>query len=261
MPPKYERREKTPDGTESTEIVTIQIPSGERYSAHAHLLAHHSKYFRAALNSPMTEAATLHFDLTEHATNFTVTLFVKWLYARFSLGRDPEWNDTYERLITQPVKDTLNQLCVAWLLGDYLQAVEFKNFIIAALHENLPKVNIRLHPLVSGYKPLGEVGHSSKLNHLLVVSLARSMGNIKPPATTEVDPILKALDAATKEMLLRWFVLDAQEMRQVARVRRACYQQTTSGETLNAKILDILSAIEDGEFTFSTDLEEFLDEE
>ncbi|RYP67040.1 hypothetical protein DL771_007459 [Monosporascus sp. 5C6A] len=218
MPPKYGRRESTPDATESTEIVTIQIPSGERYTVHARLLAHHSKYFRAALNGAMKEATTLHFDLTEHATEFTVALYVKWLYARSTPYYTRDGAVPYSGWIGQTKYDeALGKLCMAWLLGDYLQAPEFKNLIIVLLHRGLQTGKFWCHPLLDPYPSSGDVNLNSKLHDLLVDSLAYLMREDHATATTHTERILRGLDTGTTAKLLRKLIVGTRVVRKEAR--------------------------------------------
>ncbi|RYP33585.1 hypothetical protein DL767_004700 [Monosporascus sp. MG133] len=263
MPPKYERREKTPDAAESTEIVTIQIPSGEKFHVHAHILAHHSKYFRAELQNPKKETAELHFYLTKHANKFTVTFFVKWLYVRPTLGRN-----SVEETILKTFVDQENQgaaigtLCSTWLFGDYLQAPEFKNLALELLSYTLPfRIigNDQLHHLPPC---LGAIDPSSKLHDLLVASLASVIGASGAMGVTEVDLILEKLNADTKTKLLRRFVLHTQEVRKTVQELRTHYRPVpsrnkTSADTLGEALRDIAK----GDVSALSSLEDYLEEE
>jgi hypothetical protein len=107
------------------DVVTISIPSGEKYYVHSPILIQVSEYFRRGLNGQMIEARTRTFNLTEHATADAVSLFVRWVYAR-SNGRHMDW---------APGRiPTTGTLIDAWLLGDYLQAPDFVFLIEEILH-------------------------------------------------------------------------------------------------------------------------------
>ncbi|KAI0841524.1 hypothetical protein F5Y06DRAFT_307540 [Hypoxylon sp. FL0890] len=122
MAPPNKRQKTMPQPSDKSDFVTITIPSGKEFSAHAHLLAHHSKYFLRALNSPFREATTRHFELSEWATEATVSTFVMWIYG------SPESITFAERLTYQDVIE-------CWLLGDYILATEFRNSVIRAMFE------------------------------------------------------------------------------------------------------------------------------
>ncbi|RYP42077.1 hypothetical protein DL768_010402 [Monosporascus sp. mg162] len=264
MPPKYERCESTPDVTESTEIATIQIPSGKRFTAHTILLAHHSKYFRAALNSAMKEATTLHFDLTEHATKFSVALFVKWLYAQSTLDYSGDHLAAFSGWIDQVEDDeVIGELCAAWLLGDYLHVPEFKNFIIMLLDPRLETVIIWRHPLLYPYPSLKEVNLNSKLHDLFVDTLACLVSNSK--ATADPKLILERLDVDTKTKLLQRFIIGTRVVRREARDAYIRYQHSTSDSeecrTATTVVDSALLTIGFGKFLDLDGLEPYLDEE
>ncbi|RYP03098.1 hypothetical protein DL764_005381 [Monosporascus ibericus] len=234
-------------------MVTIQIPPGERSTAHAILLARHSKYFRAALNSAMKEATTLHSDLTEHATKFCVGRFVKWLYARPLLSRPgfTTFSLWFERAKDE---DLLAELCTAWLLGDYLQAAEFKNLVMRFLVPMLENVEIWRHPLLHHYPSLGDVYLNSKLHDLLVDSLAYLMTEDKASAMTDTKLILERLDVDTTTKLLQRFVINARAVRREAGDALTSYDDSRSyGEGFWAAGLilhDTLSSIEVRKITY-----------
>ncbi|RYO91642.1 hypothetical protein DL766_003179 [Monosporascus sp. MC13-8B] len=97
------------------------------FSAHADLLGHFSKYFRAALNSPMEESRTLQFELAEPATRLSISFFVDWIYATSS--RAYHWRQWQ----TQEVC-TEDGLLEAWLLAEYLRVSEMQNDILRLIH-------------------------------------------------------------------------------------------------------------------------------
>ncbi|KAI0002823.1 hypothetical protein F4779DRAFT_634927 [Xylariaceae sp. FL0662B] len=127
MNPPYKREEDPPGPDDHGDIVTIAIPSGRKFGAHAHLLAHYSDYFQCALSSQFKEASTLHFNLSEHATEGTLSMFIRWLYSRsyvesFNLGSI----DVMSRFSAYKDKE----LVEAWLFGDYIQAKGFRDDVI-----------------------------------------------------------------------------------------------------------------------------------
>ncbi|KAI3322099.1 hypothetical protein HD806DRAFT_545344 [Xylariaceae sp. AK1471] len=112
-------KESTPDPSEPGEVVTICIPSGEKYYVHSPILAYVSEYFRRGLSGQMIEAKTRTFNLTEHATPATVSLFVRWAYARSNnkCVKGGTW-------APNPIPTT-GVLIDTWLLGDYLSCPDF----------------------------------------------------------------------------------------------------------------------------------------
>ncbi|KAI1808603.1 hypothetical protein F4811DRAFT_548606 [Daldinia bambusicola] len=121
-------KEQQPD---ESSIVTITIPSGKKFTVHAHLLAQHSEYFRRALNSQFQEAKTLKFDLVEHATEKIVSNFVNWIYTVSSATFvERTWLEYY----VFPEMD-FKDLVHSWLFGEYLQAKEFQLSIVYFLAE------------------------------------------------------------------------------------------------------------------------------
>ncbi|RYP73473.1 hypothetical protein DL770_007766 [Monosporascus sp. CRB-9-2] len=263
MPPTYERREKTPDATESTEIVTIHIPSGEKFHIHAHILAHHSKYFRAELKDPTKEAAKLCFHLTKHAIKFTVTFFVKWLYVRPTLGHNLDAETIRNIFVGQENQGgILDKLCSTWLLGDYLQAPEFKNLVLVLLNYMSPFKSIRDDPLRHLCPCLGAIDPTSKLHDFLVASLASLMGDSEAMEMTGVDVILERLDADTKTKLLRRFALHTQEVRKTVQELRTHYRPVPSRNKLRAdKFDETLQYIAKGGVSALNSLEDYLEEE
>ncbi|KAI1144465.1 hypothetical protein F5Y05DRAFT_418465 [Hypoxylon sp. FL0543] len=120
MAPRHERRQTTPDPSEGSDFVTITVPSGKKFAAHAHLLAYHSEYFRRALKSPSQEAATRNFDMSEWATAKTVSCFIRWIYLdTVTADFDSPWC---------PPED--EDMIKCWLFGDYIQAKGFRNHLM-----------------------------------------------------------------------------------------------------------------------------------
>ncbi|KAI1074339.1 hypothetical protein F5B20DRAFT_586355 [Whalleya microplaca] len=125
MAPPYKREECTPEPDDSAEFVTITVPTGEKFGVHAHLLGHHSEYFRKALNGPFKEATTCTFNLSVHATEETVSTFIRWIYLRHAGQRIEEYN-----LVFHLGHIFTDKAIQAWLFGDYIQATEFRNDIM-----------------------------------------------------------------------------------------------------------------------------------
>ncbi|RYP76750.1 hypothetical protein DL769_003581 [Monosporascus sp. CRB-8-3] len=92
-----------------------------------HLLSHFSKYFRAALNSPMEESRTLQFELIEHGTKMSMSFFVDWIYATSSGAYHWRQLQTHEVC-------TEDSLLEAWLLAEYLRVPEMQNDILRLIH-------------------------------------------------------------------------------------------------------------------------------
>ncbi|KAK7751477.1 hypothetical protein SLS62_006562 [Diatrype stigma] len=118
-----------PKVSDGADIVTIEIPDGKKFAAHAHLLTRYSEYFRRALKSGMKEASSLHFCLAEHANNETVAYLINWVYdTRLRTGWD--WDEGNE-----PSPDFILN---AWLLADYLGATALQNHLVYQLFETHP---------------------------------------------------------------------------------------------------------------------------
>ncbi|RYP27713.1 hypothetical protein DL767_007550 [Monosporascus sp. MG133] len=130
MSAQYRRQEGVPKIRDDGKQVTIEIPTGETFSSHADLLSHFSKYFRAALNSPMEESHTLHFELTEHATKMSMSFFVDWIYAKSSGAYHWRQWQTHEVC-------TEDSLLEAWLLAEYLRVPEMQNDILRLIHNRI----------------------------------------------------------------------------------------------------------------------------
>ncbi|KAI1413702.1 hypothetical protein F5Y13DRAFT_189137 [Hypoxylon sp. FL1857] len=143
-----------PDPSQGSDFITITVPSGKKFAVHAHLLAHHSKYFRRALNSPSQEATTREFYMSEWATEETVSTFIKWIYAT-----DGDISRESKRFL-----DDLgyHDLLECWLFGDYIRAVGFQNYMtrtifkggfdsdaIKEMWDRIPSKS-RLRPFLSG---------------------------------------------------------------------------------------------------------------
>ncbi|RYP92473.1 hypothetical protein DL770_001419 [Monosporascus sp. CRB-9-2] len=124
---QYGRQEGVPKIMDDGKQVIIEIQTGETFSAHADLLSHFSKYFRAALNSPMEESRTLQFELTEHVTKTSMSFFVDWIYARSSGAYHWRQWQTHEVC-------TEDSLLEAWLLAEYLRVPEMQNDILRLIH-------------------------------------------------------------------------------------------------------------------------------
>ncbi|KAI1820216.1 hypothetical protein F4861DRAFT_543172 [Xylaria intraflava] len=107
------------------DIITIVIPSGREFYVHSNILKNYSGYFRAGLRTPMLEATTRTFHLEEYASAGAMTIFVRWLYAQANGGT---W------LSESP--PSTDDLILAWLLGDYLDAQGFVTCIYMELDDN-----------------------------------------------------------------------------------------------------------------------------
>ncbi|RYP76337.1 hypothetical protein DL771_001776 [Monosporascus sp. 5C6A] len=127
MSTQYGRQEGVPKIMDDGKRVTIEIPTGETFSAHADLLSHFSKYFRAALNSPMKESRTLQFELTEHATKTSMSFFVDWVYATSS--GTYHWRQWQIHEVCSE-----DSLLEAWLLAEYLRVPEMQNDVLRLIH-------------------------------------------------------------------------------------------------------------------------------
>ncbi|OTA60443.1 hypothetical protein K449DRAFT_466378 [Hypoxylon sp. EC38] len=142
MPPPMENQKKAPE-TETqkgnplpnagSDFAMIIIPSNQKFSAHAHMLAYHSEYFRRALNSQFQEATTRTFDLSIHATEATISAFIKWIYQK----NPKPFDDQYVRSCSHvtgwmTLFDGLSDrdAIESWLFGDYIQAKEFRNDLL-----------------------------------------------------------------------------------------------------------------------------------
>lgn len=110
---------------EQSDLVTIEIPTGKKFSVHAHLLAYYSEYFRRALNSGMEESNSLYFKLTEHATNESMSFFVTWVYKNQCRNE----SSATEQAIKQAFETTPEHALDVWLLADYLHAGKFLEYV------------------------------------------------------------------------------------------------------------------------------------
>lgn len=186
-------------------MVTIQIPSGKKFQAPAQLLAHHSKYFRAALNSPMKEATALHFDLVEHAGDEALDLFCLWLYSRpLSLGT---------RRILHTRANTFRHctdiLIQAWRLGDYLQAIDFKNDILFALDTEVLRCAVDDHPFVKHSSQLEGLDTKSSLYRMLATMLGQVI--FAQCSVDHIRKIFKAVDADARAAVTECIALYSAE--------------------------------------------------
>lgn len=134
----------------ASEVVTITIPSGKKFSVHAHLLAYHSDYFLAALNSPTIEATTLQFYLTEYADEKSMGIFLFWIYSEIFAHNYADWK-LDNRFLCYSGKDefTDRQLVRAWQLGDYLQAREFTRDMLEVFMDHHNTLSNTGNPLLS----------------------------------------------------------------------------------------------------------------
>ncbi|KAI0841523.1 hypothetical protein F5Y06DRAFT_192685 [Hypoxylon sp. FL0890] len=128
---KHKKQKTNPLPDAGSDFVTITIPSGQKFAAHAHMLAHHSEYFRRALHSQFQEATTRTFDLSVHATEATVSSFVKWIYQQSDKFPDSPFD-------AQALFDGLSDrdAVESWLFGDYIQATGFRNDLILFMFFN-----------------------------------------------------------------------------------------------------------------------------
>lgn len=192
-------------------MVTIKIPSGIKFQAPAHLLAHHSKYFRDTLNDTESdEATTLHFELSEHAGDEAVDLFVAWIYHR-SL-HEYDWKtihsyvqglDACETGTTYPP----DVLIEAWSLGDSIEAIAFKNDMLRALHEEVTESIFSSHPFLSIPTSLAALDAESPAYRMLVAILGRELYAKKRMIDVEenldeIECVPFAYAAVTKYMAL-----------------------------------------------------------
>nr|QZS37074.1 C102A protein [Hypoxylon sp. CO27-5] len=116
-----------------SDFVTITIASNQKFSAHAHMLVYHSEYFRRAFNSQFQEATTRTFDLSIHATEATISAFIKWIYQKnpkpledqisCSCGNTTGWKTLFDGLSDRDAIES-------WFFGDYIQAKEFRNDLL-----------------------------------------------------------------------------------------------------------------------------------
>ncbi|OTB08355.1 hypothetical protein M426DRAFT_182771 [Hypoxylon sp. CI-4A] len=162
MPPPLKKRKLAlPKPGDGTTITTIRVPSGDIFTVHAHLLDRCSEYFRRALDSKSTEAKTRTFDLSEHATSATLSIFIRWLYHKSTnRGATSEF--------TRDSSERYEDVVEAWFFGDYIQATEFRNDIIHILNDYTDRSTI---PLVWDRVPPG-----SRLRGFFVASFLHREG-------------------------------------------------------------------------------------
>ncbi|KAI1331124.1 hypothetical protein F5Y16DRAFT_395558 [Xylariaceae sp. FL0255] len=127
MAARFVRKAITPEPGTCHEMVTLKATGGDKtFLVHAEILAHHSKYFRTALNSGFMEATTRTFTLTEHCDDDMLELFVSWVYKEDEEKRE-DWLNVYF------YGNELEGAIQAWLFGDYIQAPTFQNDIISCI--------------------------------------------------------------------------------------------------------------------------------
>lgn len=145
------RQKAIPRVGDGSQITTIHISAaGGVITMHAHLATHFSDFFMAALNSPMEEARTLSFAFEEPATVYTVACFVEWVYAMVSkkggMGRylrDELGINTAEKVVD------------AWLLADYLGALQYRDFLVVLMcrllrdDATVPPPDLEIAPLLA----------------------------------------------------------------------------------------------------------------
>ncbi|KAI1413701.1 hypothetical protein F5Y13DRAFT_198503 [Hypoxylon sp. FL1857] len=128
-----EEEKSDPQPSDGADFVTITVPSGQKFAAHAHMLTYHSEYFNRALNSRFREATTRTLDLSVHATEATVSTFVKWMYSKNMdfLNGIGEAGMAYD-ILFDSVSD--KDAVESWLFGDYIQATSFRNDLLFLLY-------------------------------------------------------------------------------------------------------------------------------
>ncbi|KAI3336695.1 hypothetical protein HD806DRAFT_528289 [Xylariaceae sp. AK1471] len=123
MEGRFKRLCYTPIATHSPEIVTIENPGGGRYTVHAIPLAHHSRYFRQALNSSFVEGKTCTIRLDKHVDDEVLDIFTHWLYVR-----------SVPHVTARIANDCEYGICIkGWIFGDHIQAPSFQNDIMRCL--------------------------------------------------------------------------------------------------------------------------------
>ncbi|KAI1355667.1 hypothetical protein F5Y01DRAFT_310549 [Xylaria sp. FL0043] len=148
MAPPFKREDVTPAPEESTETVILRSPSGKEFVLHARPLAHHSRYFRTALNSKFQEATTREFNFVEYCSDKVLRVFTRWIYLRSS--------GLAYQTVEVPFLYKLGQAVVveAWLFGDYIQAPLFQNEMMALMVAvSNKKFDIDLLPLLVKMAP------------------------------------------------------------------------------------------------------------
>lgn len=192
-------------------MVTIQIPSGKQFQLPARLLAHHSKYFRAALNSTMKEATTLHFDLVEHAGDTAVELFATWIHCHSLPVFDRD--QLGHLLVDKP--DAKNASIEAWRLGDYLGITEFRNDVLFVIAEQLSAVVIESHPFLESSPLLDGLDTNTALYRLLAANLGQDL--LVHHDRDEMQRTLRSLDADAHAAVSEYIALDCSELFQWVR--------------------------------------------
>ncbi|KAI0596813.1 hypothetical protein F4775DRAFT_603219 [Biscogniauxia sp. FL1348] len=196
MPPP-EGSKHRPKPSESYDIVTIAVPTGERYAAHTHLLEGYSKYFGRALRNDMEEAKTRHFDLVEHATADTVSFFINWLYKQ-----DDERPNILKWVQSKSL--TSEFLIKTWLFADYIQAPHLQNDMISSLYthynSNKPNVAKRLEELLLLNPP-----PASGLYRLIAKEIARGLSS-KSVSSKNREEWIRMLDMETLTAVVQLLV-------------------------------------------------------
>lgn len=199
------------------ERVTVKIPSGEVFSIHADLLGHYSRYFRAALNSPMKESLTLRFELAaELASPSSVSFLEAWVGARAS----PWYN--WAQWQSHEVYGEEN-LVDAWLLGEYLSMPEMQNDALRLLHKLLvPKMWLEQLEISARGLANARVGTGTGLHRYFAAIHARSIYRSSVPSErrerslAELDP--DGLEAVLRSLTGRMAQLETMELRQLFRI-------------------------------------------
>ncbi|KAI1497881.1 hypothetical protein F5X99DRAFT_412670 [Biscogniauxia marginata] len=203
----YFYKKGMPSISDDTDIITIELPTGEEYTAHAHLLVHYSKYFRNALRSGMKEASTRRFKLDEPATSDTLSFFIKWLYSRNWNAKDGDnWvdSDCPPLLFTK-----------VWLFADYIQASELQNNVVALLcanYEYYPEdLSLRLEEFTSL-----PIRPNSGLYRLMTKEIARGISDSSITKENRVACLQKldtdAITSVTLHLAEHNAVLDRAEL-------------------------------------------------
>lgn len=191
-------------------MVTIKVPTGEIFRAHAHLLAYHSDYFLAALNSSMLEATTLQFNFTEYADEESMEVFIFWIYEQSHIDwRYPPPVEFIERF-GGPCGDREldGKLAIkAYRMGDYLQAKRFKNEMIEVIYDYYDVEYVEENPLVSWSNVDLETLHpQGKAFHLL----AAMMGNaLYLMGYTEAKKLLDQLGLEARAAVVEFMAMQS----------------------------------------------------
>ncbi|KAK7750638.1 hypothetical protein SLS62_007485 [Diatrype stigma] len=246
MPTKYGRQEGIPQVLAPDERVAIQIPSGEVFSIHADLLGHYSRYFRAALNSPMKESLTLRFELAaDLASHSSVSFLEAWVRARAS----PWYN--WAQWQSHAIYSEAN-LVDAWLLGEYLAMPELQNDVLRLIHKLLvPKTWLAQLEISARGLANARVGTRTGLHRYFAVIHARSIYRStvsrerRERSLAELDP--DGLEAVLRSLAGRMAQLETMQLRQLFRITHHFQLDRPIADVLadmNVWMVDIASFLE-----------------